>query len=119
MRAAAWPPVAEIPGRRANRAVRSFAELHGTGRASDNPRIIQAAAAEGRVGTLLMAARPRCPEQFPTGIPVVQLGAEGAFSHCELLDRVAARTLARGGNVHVLAAPEIPGGSDIAAVLRY
>ena len=48
---------------------------------------------------------------------VVQLGADGAFSRCELLDRVAAETLS-AGQVYALAAPEMPGG-DLAAAFRY
>jgi hypothetical protein len=50
---------------------------------------------------------------------VVQLGADGAFSRCELLDRAAAETVSRAGHVYALPAPEVPGGGDIAAVFRY
>jgi hypothetical protein len=81
--------------------------------------MIEAAARQGRVETLLVATRPWCREHFPAGVRVVQLGADETFSHCELLDRAAAETLSRGGQVHALRTPEIPGGSDIAAVFRY
>jgi hypothetical protein len=79
----------------------------------------QAAAREGRVETLLLAAQPWCWEQFTADTPVVQLGAGGEFSHCELLDRVAADSLSRGGHIHALPTSEVPGGGDIGAVFRY
>lgn len=119
LHAAAWPIVAEIVDQQASRAVQRFEELHGTGRTSDEPKMIEAAARQGRVETLLVAEQPWCREQLPAGVRVVQLGADGAFSHCELLDRAAAKTLSRGGQIYTPRTAEIPGGSDIAAVFRY
>jgi hypothetical protein len=119
LHAAAWPIVSDILDRQARSAVESFEELHGTGRASNDPQVIEAAARDGRVETLLVAAQPWCWEQFASDTPVVQLGAQRAFSHCEQLDRAAADALSRGGHIHALSASEVPGGGDIAAVFRY
>ena len=119
LHAAAWPIVSDILNRQNNSAVESFQELQGTGRASNDPQVIEAAAREGRVETLLVAAQPWCWEQFTAGTPVVQLGVHGDFSHCELLDRAAADSLSRGGHIHALPTSEVPGGGDIGAVFRY
>lgn len=119
LHAAAWPVASDILDRQANGAVESFQKLHGTGRASNDPRVIETAAREGRVETLLMATQPWCWEQFTADAPVVQLGERGDFSHCELLDRAAADSLSRGGHVHALETSEVPGGGDIAAVFRH
>jgi hypothetical protein len=119
LHAAAWPIISDILDRQASSAVESFQELYGTGRASNDPQVIEAAAREGRVETLLVAAQPWCWEQVTADTPVVQLGVHGDFSHCELLDRAAADSLSRGGHIHALPASEVPGGGDIAAVFRY
>ena len=73
------PIVAEILDRLASRAVQRFEELYGTGRAANEPQMIEAAARKGRVETLLVAAPPWCWEQFPADAPVVQVGADGAL----------------------------------------
>jgi hypothetical protein len=119
LHAAAWPIASQILSQQAGGAVRSFQELHGTGRASDDPGVIAEAARQERVETLLLAAQPSYWEQFTTDTPVVQLGARGDFSHYETLDQAAADSLSRGGQVHVLPASEVPGGAGIAAVFRY
>jgi hypothetical protein len=119
LHAAAWPVVSGILDRQASRAVESFQELHGTGRASNDALVVAEAAGEGRVETLFVAAQPWCWEQFTVDTPVVQLGGQGDFSHCELLDQAAADSLSRGGRVHALPASEVPGGGDIAAIFRY
>jgi hypothetical protein len=120
LHAAAWPIVSDILDRHLSSEVESFGALHGTGRASNDPEVIEAAARDGRVETLLVAAQPLCWEQFTADAPVVQLGVQGDFSsHCELIDRAAADSLSRGGHVHTLPTAEVPGGGDIAAVFRY
>jgi hypothetical protein len=97
-----------------------FAQLHGTGRASNDPVEIEDAARHGRVETVFLTSQPWCWEEVSAGDDtVVQLGADEAFRRCELLDKVAVDTLRLGGHVYAVAAGDVPGGADIAAVFRY
>jgi hypothetical protein len=120
LHAAAWPLADEVLARQRTKDVERFEELHGTGRASNDPHEIEDAARQGRVDTLFLAVEPWCWEQVPTGKnAVVQLGADETFAHCERLDAAVAGTFARRGVVHTLHAADVPGGGDMAAVFRY
>jgi hypothetical protein len=119
LHAAAWPLVETILARERAAAVARFAQLHGTGVASNDAAEIEEAAQHGRVDTLFLATEPWCWEQFPGDAAVVQLGVGDAFAHCELLDRAAADNLSAGGRVYAVPAAEVPGGGDIAAIFRY
>lgn len=119
LHAAAWPVAAPVLERKAREAAASFRRLHGTGRASDDPKAIADAAREGRVESLLMAAQPGFWERFTADAPVVRLGEREQSARWDLADRAAADTLTRGGQVHVLEAADMPGDSDIAAVFRH
>jgi hypothetical protein len=115
----AWPVVAQILERQVQQAIQRFTDLHGTGQASNDLTLIEAAAREGRVDTLLVAGQPWCWEHTPTDIQVFLLGNDEAFARCEKLDNVAAETMAHGGRIYARPAREIPGIGDIAAVFRY
>ncbi len=119
LHAAAWPLVERILDRERDAAVARFAELHGTGLASNNAAKIEEAARNGRVDTLFLATEPWCWEQLPGDGAVVQLGADDAFAHCELLDRAAMHVLSSGGRVHAIHAEAVPSGDDVAAIFRY
>lgn len=120
LHAAAWPLVEAIVARERDAAAERFAQLHGTGRASNDLVEIEDAARHGRVETVFLASQPWCWEEISGGgDTVVQLGADEAFRRCELLDRVAVDTLRLGGRVYAVAAADVPGGADIAAVFRY
>jgi len=117
---AAWPIIARSLGEKGRRALAQMAELHGTGRASTDPQVIEEAAGQGRVAMLFLLADGRCWEQSSSGSPnVVQLAADERFAHCELLDRAAADTLIRGGEVYALPELALPGAGDVAAIFRY
>lgn len=119
LHAAAWPVAAPVLKQQARDAAGLFRRLHGTGRASDDPQVIADAAGEGRVESLLVAAQPGFWERFTADAPVVRLDEREESARWELLDRSAADTLTRGGHVHVLEAPDMPGDGDIAAVFRH
>ena len=115
----AWPLAQRnVAGERVA-AVAQFEQLHGTGRAVNNPTKIEEAARDGRVDTLFLATEPWCWDQFGSDAPVVQLGRDDAFAHCELLDRVAVDSLSAGARVYAVPAAGVPGGGDIAAIYRY
>lgn len=119
LHAAAWPIVETILAGERAVAVARFEERHGTGRASNNPARIEEAAQHGRVEALFLATEPSCWEQLSHDATVVQLGADDAFGHCELLDRAAVDTLSGRGHVYAVPAAEVPGGGDVAAIFRY
>lgn len=119
LHAAAWPLVERGLIDQRDRAVRRFEERHGTGLASSNPARIEEAAGQGRVETLFLATEPWCWEQLGEPASLVELGADDAFAHCELLDRVAVDSLSAQGDVYAMPAVEVPGGGDVAAIFRY
>lgn len=120
MHAAAWPVIAQQLATEKQDVVDRFEELHGTGRASTDPAKLADAAAHGRIDTLLVAGAPSCWPQVTSGSPsVLRLGADGALAACELLDRITADTLTRGGAVYTFSQTPVPGGGDMAAVFRY
>jgi hypothetical protein len=117
---AAWPIIARSLREKGRRAVAKMAELDGTGLASTDPQVIEEAAGQGRVATLFLPAAARCWDRSSSGSPnVVQLGADTTFAHCELLDRAAADTLTRGGQVYSLPELALAGAGDVAATFRY
>ncbi|MEQ7126661.1 hypothetical protein ABN034_19280 [Actinopolymorpha sp. B11F2] len=119
LHAIAWPIVAEIREQETERAAARISDLLGTGLAANDVQVVAAAAREGRVETLLLAGRPSCWDRLANLTQVVELGASGGHPHCELLDGAAVDTLTQGGRVYAVNGPEVPGGGDIAAILRY
>ncbi len=100
-------------------AIERFEDLHGTGLSTGNPDKIEEATQQGRVDTLFLAAGPGCWERPADSGPVVQLGVDEAFAHCELLDRASMDTLSTGGRLLAVPAEQVPGGGDVAAIFRY
>lgn len=115
----AWPLAQQVVTRERATAAAQFEQLHGTGRAVNDPIKIEEAARNGRVGTLFLATEPWCWDQLGSDVAVVELGRDDAFAHCELLDRVAVASLSAGARIHAVPAGELPGGGDVAAIYRY
>ncbi len=119
LHATAWPLVEATLNQERDAAVGRFEGLHGTGLASTDPAKIKEAARDGRVDTLFLVTEPWCWEQLSDSAPVVQLGVDEAFAHCELLDQVAVDALSAGGHLYAVPATLLPNGADIAAAFRY
>lgn len=119
LHAATWPVVESLLAAERQAAAQRFREQHGTGLAIDNPSKIEEAARNGRIDSLFLATEPWCWEQLDADAATVKLGSDLDFSHCELLDRVAVDTLAARGRVYAVPAEDVPGGGDVAAILRY
>ena len=119
LHATAWPLVETMLAQELAAAVARFEEQHGTGLAVSDPAKIEEAARHGRVDTLFLSTEPWCWEQLGEDAAVVRLGADAAFAHCELLDRVAVDCLSARGHVYAVPAADVPGGGDVAAILRY
>lgn len=100
-------------------AVAQFEQLQGTGRAISHPTRIEDAARDGRVHTVFLATEPSCWDQLGSDGLVVQLGTDESFAHCQLLERVAVDCLTTAARIHAVPARDVPGGSDLAAILRY
>lgn len=120
LHAVAWPVVEQRLRADKQRVVERFEEQHGTGLASADPVKLADAATHGRIDTLLLTASPSCWEQASRESPrVLQLGADDAFAHCELLDRIAVDTLTSRGHIYAFSRSRVPGGGEVAAVFRY
>jgi hypothetical protein len=119
LRERAWQVVA--PGYRA-RLARLADEFHGavaTGQGADDLVTIGAAAAQGRVGTLLIDAERTVAGTVDAETGRVALADLEQPLVGDLLDDLAELTLARGGDVVVIPAESMPGGTGAAAVFRY
>ncbi len=100
-------------------AVDQFHTLKGTGRASAKPDLVSTAAAQGRVETLFVAARPSCWDQLASeSSGVVRLGTGGPAAACERIDDIVVATLAAGGQVYMTSGP-LTTGEEVAAIFRY
>lgn len=90
----AWPVIDQLLKAERARVIERFAELHGTGRVSDDLETVAQAAAEGRVETLFVRADPWCWERVAgDSAAVVQLGVDEQFAACEQVDAAAVATL--------------------------
>lgn len=117
---AAWPIVQERFAESKHAAVARFGELHGTGQASADASKIEAAAAQGRVDALFLAAGPSCWDGVAGGGPrAIHLGADERFASCEQLDRTVVAALSTGGHVYTVAEPSLFDGESMAATFRY
>lgn len=121
LHAAAWKLVE--PGFRAERrAARDrYAELAGTGRATDRLRDILPATFDGRVDTLFVAADLERWGRYDPASRAVRLVPEPGPGDHDLLDLAAVEALHRGGTVYAVPDERLPGDptTGIAAIYRY
>lgn len=118
LHAQAWPLVAPQLAQEREAAVARYRRLAGTGRTSDDVRVILPAAAQGRIETLFVDSVGHCWGRF-TGDGPVELHDSQATADEELLDRAAVKTLQARGSVHVLPSRDMPTSSPLAAVFRF
>jgi len=103
-------------------AVAEYRRLAHTERASDRPEEVLPAALEGRVGRLLAAEDATVWGTLEADAekgPRVQLGEAGPGEAEDVVDRAAAETWRRRGEVYVLPSERMPDGAPLAAVFRY
>ncbi len=115
----AWPLVAPIFDKQRDRARQRFeADWHaGNGTASGSVPEVVVAAHQGRVATLFTPlGRQQWGSVDPTTFEVTMNDSEHST---DLYDLAAAATWRNGGEVHVVDPNDIPGGGELAAVLRY
>jgi hypothetical protein len=88
-------------------------------RASSDIRAIVPAAHFERVGVLFLALNSEQWGSFDPDTGEVQLEDEPTAENRDLVDLAAVHTLLNGGRVYAVPAGEVPGGGELAAILRY
>jgi hypothetical protein len=117
----AWELVAPAFQKPQEEAAASYLALRGRGseQASDDVAAVAAAAHHGRVETLFVAVGVQRWGAFdPASGNAVEHDAR-QVGDADLLDMAAVTTLTKGGTVYAVEAGAVPGGGDVAAILRY
>ena len=117
----AWTIVEPLLMRARDEAVAQYRQLAGAGseRVSDNLEMVVPAAYVGRVDTLFVAVGLQRWGTFDPDTNAVVTREEGGSGRGDLLDLAAVHTISNGGTVYAVEPDEVPGGSILAAVLRY
>jgi hypothetical protein len=77
------------------------------------------ATVDGRVDTLFVASGVRRWGRFDADERKVERHGEQTTESEDLLDFAAVHTYMNGGTVYAVDPDEVPGGKDLAAVMRY
>lgn len=118
--AAAWPLVNHEKERRVAEWVDHYRSLAPKGLAVDGVEAVAAAAAQGRVRSVLAAENGNTWGRLDraTGEVTLLAGPDGG-GHADLLDDVCEEAWKRGAEIFVLPQPALPTERSIAAVLRF
>jgi hypothetical protein len=96
-----------------------YRALAGTGRTADDIAAVLPAAQGGRIEHLFVAADAASWGTFDPASGTVALRDETAPEAEELVNLAVIHAWQRGGAVHVVDSPDVPGGGALAAILRY
>lgn len=96
-----------------------YAELLGTGKATNRVDEAAIAAANGRIDVAFVALGVQHWGAFDAASNSVVLREEPEPGDQDMLDFIAMRTYINSGSVHVLPPEQMPGGEAVAAVYRY
>jgi hypothetical protein len=91
----------------------------GTGLASNNPEEIVAAAGDGKVGYLFVAADRQQWGTFDPETKKVEVLDKHRKGAEDILDTAAVQTYLNGGIVYLLGRDRMPDKSPLAAIFRY
>lgn len=119
LHAAAWKVVEPHFSARRRSAAERFHDLLGSGRSSQRLGEVVPAAVDGRVDTLFVASGVRRWGRFDAEERKVERHGEQTADSEDLLDLAAVHSYVNGGTVYAVAPEEVPGGEDLAAVMRY
>jgi hypothetical protein len=119
LRDRAWQVVAPRLRERLAGLADEFREAVAAGRGTDDLASIGAAAAQGRVGKLLIATERTVAGTVDAETGAVSLADLERPDVDDLLDDLAELVLARGGDVVVVPDASIPIGTGAAAIFRY
>lgn len=100
------------------RAKARFADLAGTGLATEHIEQVVIEAAVGKIDTLFVRAGAHVEGSFDAETQSVKLG-NGRADTTDLVDRAATDTFLTGGTVYRLEPERMPVSGPVAAILRY
>jgi hypothetical protein len=119
LHARAWQLVEPVFDRDRQAAMSRYEELAGTGRTSARLEEILPASLEGRVGTLFVAAGEHRWGAFDRTNGQISTSGDRRPGDRDLLEEVAAHSLLQGAEIYAMEKTEVPGGGQVAALLRY
>ena len=100
-------------------AIARYRQLAGTGLASDDIRVVVAAAYHGRIDTLFVAVDQQQWGAFDRETNSIDVHDAPEPTDNDPLDSAAVQTLLHGGTVYAVALEDVPGNSPLAAIFRY
>ncbi len=104
---------------REERAAGLFSESAGAKRTATDLEEVVVHAYRGRVHTLFVSSHLERWGTYDADADRVIIHSREESCDVDLFDFAAANTLAHRGDVHVVEAGELPGGGEVAAILRY
>lgn len=121
LRAEAWKIVEPIFLENQQKAMDRFLELLGqkNGLATNNLDEAVKAAIGGRVETLIVPLGVQKWGHYDPASDSVRFDEEPSPDNEDMINYAAAQTILNSGNVYAVPADQLPGGGDIAAILRY
>jgi len=96
-----------------------FATRENDGRATTQTDLAARAATHGAVETLMVDIDVVVPGTVDETTGEVSLDKEESAASYGVIDEIASRVLATGGNIVAVRKEDIPGGAPLAAILRY
>ncbi len=115
----AWTLVEPLFRQGQNEAADRYRELAGTGMTTGDLEASLTAAQEGRVEVLFVSLSEQRWGKADTETGRITVNEEPEPGDEDLLDLAAVRTLLASGTVYALPSDQIPGGTSVAAILRY
>ncbi|GAB4540573.1 MAG: hypothetical protein Tsb0014_31880 [Pleurocapsa sp.] len=100
-------------------AMNRYHQLSSTGEASSQVEKIVAAAINGQVDTLFIAANNQYWGQFQPKTNKVEIHSQVTEESMDLLDFAATQTYLQGGDVYILEPEEMPDDKNLLAIFRY
>lgn len=115
----AWHLVEPVFRRAQQEAEARYRELVGTGRTTSDLADGVAAAGQGRVEVLFVRMNEQRWGTFDPATGRIATNEEPRPGDEDLLDLAAVRTLLAGGTVYAVPSDAVPGGTSLAAILRF
>ncbi|MBA3624017.1 MAG: hypothetical protein H0W48_06115 [Methylibium sp.] len=119
LRARAWQILEPLVLQRLAGLVERFGAAHASQRGDDGLPQVAAAAAQGRVETLLVEAQRQLPGRLDASTGVPRAGEMAHPGVDDLLDDLAEQVLRTGGEVIVVPAERMPSSTGLAAIYRF
>lgn len=121
LHAEAWKIVEPVFMENQQKAVDRFQEFLGqqNGLATNSLDEAVKAAIGGRVETLIVPLGVQKWGRYDPATDSVQFANESAPENEDMINYAAAQTIINSGNVYAVPADQLPGGGDVAAILRY